>query len=167
MSLSELEISNKLKQLRVVYILAQKYKMGRYTPRQNISLWVGISVMFSSIALAMYFSSLWFYLGIPLGRISDILIKRYSTFENDYENAINSFFLDYIPENKYAFIEMKDNIKKRGCMDIEDILDWYRKETAFLYGEWQLRKLTFLKIPNENEDMFHEVKGSKHGQTIK
>lgn len=167
MSLSESEISNKLKQLRVVYILAQKYKMGRYTPRQNISLWVGISVMFSSIVLAMYFSSLWFYLGIPLGRVSDILIKRYSTFENDYENAINSFFLDYIAVNKNAFIEMKDNIQKRGYMDIEDILDWYRKEMAFLYGERQLSKLTFLKMPNENEDMFHEVKGSKHDQTIK
>jgi hypothetical protein len=151
----------------VVYILAQKYKRGRYTPRQNISLWVGISVMFSSIVLAMYFSSLWFHLGIPLGRVSDILIKRYSTFENDYENAINSLFLDYTPVSKYAFIEMKDNIQKRGCMDIEDILDWYRKEMAFLYGERQLSKLTFLKMLNENEYMFNEVKGSKHDQTFK
>lgn len=158
MSLSESEISNKLKQLRKVYILAQKYKMGRYTPRQNISLWVGILVMFSSITLAMYFSSLWFYLGIPLGRIFDILIKRYSTLENNYEKAINSFFLEYIPAHKLAFVEMKSNIQKRGYMDIDEILDWYSKEKFFLCGERQLSKLTFLKITTENKEMFHEVK---------
>lgn len=158
MSLSESEISNKLKQLRKVYILAQKYKMGRYTPRQNISLWVGILVMFSSITLAMYFSSLWFCLGIPLGRIFDILIKRYSTLENNYEKAINSFFLECIPAHKLAFVEMKSNIQKRGYMDIDEILDWYSKEKFFLCGERQLSKLTFLKITTENKEMFHEVK---------
>jgi hypothetical protein len=151
----------------VIYISAQKYKMEGYTPRQNISLWVGISVMFSSIALAMYFSSLWFCLGIPLGRISDILIKRYSTFENDYDSAINSFFLEYIPAHKSAFAEMKSNIQKRGHMDIEVILNWYSQEKAFLYGEKQLSKLTFLKIKTKNEDFFQKVNGGENDQTIK
>jgi hypothetical protein len=157
MSLSESEISKKIKQLRVIYILAQKYKMGGYTPRQNISLWVGISLMFSSIAMAMYFSSLWFCLGIPLGRISDILIKRYSTFENDHDSAINQFFLEYIPAHKSAFAEMKRNIQKRGHMDIEVILDWYSQEMAFLSGEKQLSKLTFLNATSENEGRINDV----------
>lgn len=77
MSLSESEISKKLKQLRVIYMLAQECKMEVYTPRQKLSLLVGISVVISAIALALYFSSSWFYLGIPFGCFSGLLIKRY------------------------------------------------------------------------------------------
>jgi hypothetical protein len=164
MSLSESEVSNKHKQLKVIYMLAQKSKMGAYKPRKNISFWVGISVMFSSIVLAMYFSSLWFCLGIPLGRIFDLLMQRYSTFENDYDNAINSFFLEYIPANTYAFDEMKNNIQKCGHMDIEEILNWYSREKNFLYGvyrERQLGKLTFLKASTESKFTYHEVKCKK------
>lgn len=62
---------------------------------------------------------------------------------------------------------MKRNIKKRGHMDIEVILDWYSQEMAFLYGEKQLSKLTFLKIKTKNEGVFQKVNGGEDDQTIK